>query len=208
MPMVSISEAQRAPLPWLNWVGTVPHGIPSDLYRLQDEPEPYLAFLGRIWPPKGVEEAIDIARRAGRRLKMAGVVLDQDRAFFDEVVTPHLDGGTVEYVGEIGDAEKQAFLGNASALLFPSLIDEPFGMVMIEAMACGTPVIAFRRGAVPEVVQEGVTGYIVDGVEEAAQGVEQVQGLNRAVCRRVFEERFSVRRMAEALVDIYRRAAR
>jgi glycosyltransferase involved in cell wall biosynthesis len=203
MPMVSISEAQRAPLPWLNWRGTVYHGLPEDLYTFQDTPGTYLAFLGRISPEKGVEQAITIAQRVGMPLKIAAKVDQADRNYFEEVVQPLLDDSLVQCVGEVGEGKKDDFLGQAYALLFPIEWPEPFGLVMIEALACGTPVIAYRQGSVPEVLEDGITGYIVGGIEEAVQAVAQVPAISRTRCRKVFQERFSVSRMAQDYLRIY-----
>jgi glycosyltransferase involved in cell wall biosynthesis len=206
-PVVSISDAQRAPLPWLNWRGTVYHGLPDDLYAFRPEPGQYLAFLGRISPEKRVDRAIAIATRVGMPLKIAAKVDPTDQGYFDAEIAPQLRHPLVEYVGELGEGEKGAFLGSAYALLFPIDWPEPFGLVMIEAMACGTPVIAFRHGSVPEVVDDGVTGCIVDGVEEAARAVARIPTLRRQDCRRTFETRFSASRAAADYVDIYRRLA-
>jgi glycosyltransferase involved in cell wall biosynthesis len=205
MPVVSISNSQRAPLPWVNWLGTVYHGLPEDLYTFRETPGTYLAFLGRIAPEKGIEQAIAIAQRVGIPLKIAAKVDRADREYFQEVVQPLLKNSLVEYVGEVGEGKKDAFLGEAYALLFPIDWPEPFGLVMIEAMACGTPVIAYPRGSVPEVLEDGVTGWIVEGIEEAVQAVERVPALSRARCRQVFEERFSASRMAHDYLRIYRR---
>ena len=205
MPVVSISDAQRAPLPWVNWLGTVYHGLPEDLYTFRETPGTYLAFLGRISPEKGVEQAIAIAQQVGMPLKIAAKVDQADREYFREVVQPLLHKASlVEYIGEVGGATKDAFLGEAAALLFPIDWPEPFGLVMIEAMACGTPVIAYPRGSVPEVLEDGVTGWIVEGMEEAVQAVARVPALSRARCRQVFEERFSVSRMAKDYLRIYK----
>ena len=205
MPVVSISDAQRAPLPWVNWLGTVYHGLPADLYTFRETPGTYLAFLGRIAPEKGVEQAIAIAQQVGMPLKIAAKVDRADREYFREVVQPLLHKSSlVEYVGEVGGDTKDAFLGEAYALLFPIDWPEPFGLVMIEAMACGTPVIAYPRGSVPEVLEDGVTGWIVEGMEEAVQAVERVPALSRARCRQVFEARFSASRMAQDYVKLYR----
>jgi len=204
IPVVSISDAQRAPLPWGNWLGTVYHGLPEDLYTFRETPGTYLAFLGRISPEKGVEQAIAIAQRVGMPLKIAAKVDRADREYFQEEVQPLLKHSLVEYIGEVGGDNKDAFLGQASALLFPIDWPEPFGLVMIEAMACGTPVIAYSRGSVPEVLEQGVTGWIVEGLEEAVQAVERVPALSRARCRQVFEERFSASRMAQDYVKLYR----
>src|SRR5215813_11875894 len=204
MPMVSISDVQRAPLPWVNWLGTVYHGLPEHLYTFREAPGTYLAFLGRITPEKGVEQAIAIAQQAGIPLKIAAKVDRVDRDYFREVVRPLLHNNSlVEHIGEVGEDNKDIFLGEAYALLFPIDWPEPFGLVMIEAMACGTPVIAYPRGAVPEVLEDGVTGWIVEGIEEAVQAVGQVPALSRARCRQVFEERFSASRMARDYLRLY-----
>ena len=205
MPVVSISDSQRAPLPWLNWLGTVYHGLPADLYTFRETPGAYLAFLGRIAPEKGVEQAIAIAQQAGMPLKIAAKVDRADHQYFREVVQPLLrKHALVEYVGEMGDGQKNAFLGEAYALLFPIDWPEPFGLVMIEALACGTPVIAYARGSVPEVLESGVTGWIVESIEEAVQAVARVPAISRAHCRQVFEERFSAFRMAQDYLQIYK----
>jgi glycosyltransferase involved in cell wall biosynthesis len=204
MPVVSISNAQRAPLPWVNWLGTVYHGLPEDLYTFRQTPGTYLAFLGRIAPEKGVEQAIAIAQQAGMPLKIAAKVDRADREYFREVVRPLLKHALVEYVGEVGGANKDAFLGEAYALLFPIDWPEPFGLVMIEAMACGTPVIAYPRGSVPEVLEDGVTGWIVEGIAEAVRAVGRVPALSRPRCREVFEARFSASRMAQDYLRIYK----
>jgi glycosyltransferase involved in cell wall biosynthesis len=206
IPVVSISNDQRAPLPWINWLGTVYHGLPEDLYTFRGTPGTYLAFLGRIAPEKGVEPAIAIAQQADMPLKIAAKVDRKDREYFQEVVQPLLHNNSlVEYIGEVGGDNKDAFLGEAYALLFPIDWPEPFGLVMIEAMACGTPVIAYPRGSVPEVLEDGVTGWIVEGIEEAVQAVGRVSTLSRARCRQVFEERFSASRMAHDYLQIYKR---
>jgi glycosyltransferase involved in cell wall biosynthesis len=205
MPVVSISSAQREPLPWLNWQGSVHNGVPLNLYRLREQPGEYLAFLGRISPEKRVDRAIEIARRSGMRIRIAAKVDRVDREYYREVIQPLLDAPFVEYIGEIGESEKDEFLGRAYALLLPLDWPEPFGMVMIEAMACGTPVIAFRRGSVPEIVEDGVNGYIVNNIEEATHAVRQVTRLDRRRCRHVFEQRFTARRMAAGYLRVYER---
>ena len=206
-PLVSISRDQRRPLPLANWAATVAHGVREDLYRLTAEPEAggYLAFLGRISPEKRPDRAIAIAKRAGLRLKIAAKVDAADRAYFERVIEPLLADPLIEFVGEIGDAEKSAFLGNARALLFPIDWPEPFGLAMIEAMACGTPVVAWRRGSVPEVVDDGVTGFMVTSEDEAVAAVHRVSGLDRRRVRTVFERRFTATVMARNYVDLYRR---
>jgi glycosyltransferase involved in cell wall biosynthesis len=205
-PLVSISDAQRGPLPWVNWQGTVYHGLPLDLLRFHEGPGKYLAFLGRIAAEKGTDRAIRIAQQVGMPLKIAAKVDPLDLGYYRTFFKPLLDRARplVEYIGEIGEKEKDDFLGNAAALLFPIDWPEPFGLVMIEALACGTPVIAFPRGSVPEVMEDGVTGFVVEDIEQAARAVERVPDLSRRECRRVFEERFSAPRMARDYVSVYR----
>jgi glycosyltransferase involved in cell wall biosynthesis len=203
MPVVSISNAQRAPLPWIHWLATVYHGLPEHLYTLQEAPGKYLAFLGRISPEKRVDRAIEIAKRVGMPLKIAAKIDTADREYFSNYIEALLDHSLVEFIGEIGETEKKEFLGNAYALLFPIDWPEPFGLVMTEAMACGTPVIAFREGSVPEIIRDGVTGYVVDSVEEAVAAIEKVASLDRRRCRQEFEDRFSVSRMAEDYETLY-----
>jgi glycosyltransferase involved in cell wall biosynthesis len=205
MNLVSISNAQRTPIPWANWVATVYHGLPGDLYTPRYETGKYLAFLGRISPEKRVDRAIEIARRVGMPIKIAAKVDVADKEYFDANIRKLLDDSLVEYIGEIGEHEKSEFLGNAHALLFPIDWPEPFGLVMIEAMACGTPVIAYRMGSVAEILDEGTTGYIVDNLEDAAGSVYRVSSLDRRICRRVFEERFSAQRMCLDYLDLYGR---
>lgn len=206
MPVVSISQAQRRPLSWANWVGTVYHGLPLGSYRLQERPGSYLAFVGRIAPEKGVDRAIEIARKAGVRLLIAAKVDTADAQYFKDRIEPMLRSpeGGVEFIGEIGESEKQDFLGNALAMLFPIDWPEPFGLVMIESMACGTPVITRRCGSVPEVIDEGVTGFIADEVDDAVRAVHEAAGVDRRRCREVFERRFSADRMARDYVQVYR----
>jgi len=195
MPVISISNGQRDPLPWANWQATVHHGLPVDLFRFRAEPGSYLAFLGRISPEKRVDRAIDIAEQAGMPLKIAAKVDPVDEDYFESAIAPLLRSSLVEFVGEIGEGEKNEFLGNAYALLFPIDWPEPFGLVMIEAMACGTPVIAYRDGAVPEVMEQGHTGFVVEGLEDAVAAVRRVPELSRKRCREVFEQRFTATRM-------------
>jgi glycosyltransferase involved in cell wall biosynthesis len=204
-PLISISDAQRRPLPRGNFIGTVHHGLPPDLLTPLPMPRDYLAFLGRICPEKSPDRAIRIARAAGMKLKIAAKVDAADREYFAAHIEPLLKGPDVEYVGEISDAEKGAFLGGAAGLIFPIAWREPFGLAMIEAMACGTPVIAFRRGSVPEVVDDGVTGFIVDDEAQAADAALRLHSLDRARVRRVFDERFTARRMTEDYLNIYSR---
>ena len=203
--VVSISESQREPLPWLNWQATVYHGLPVESLEFRPTPGKYLAFLGRISPEKGLDVAIAIARQAGVELKIAAKIDRVDQAYFDTVIKPLLDGPGVEFVGEIGHADKSEFLGGAMALLTPVQWPEPFGLVMIEAMACGTPVIGFPRGSVPEIVEDGVSGFIVRGVQEAARVVKAVPALSRRRCREYFERRFSATRMCEDYLTVYDR---
>jgi glycosyltransferase involved in cell wall biosynthesis len=207
-PLVSISDHQRKPLPLANWIATVHHGVPGGLYPVAAEPEGgYLAFLGRISPEKRPDRAIAVARRARLRLKIAAKVDAADSAYFAEVIEPLLLDPFVEFVGEIGDSEKSRFLGNAAALIFPIDWPEPFGLVMVEAMACGTPVVAWRCGSVPEIIDEGVTGFIVCSEEEAAAAALRVATLDREVIRATFERRFATSIMAQRYLDIYRRLA-
>lgn len=205
IPVVSISNAQREPLRWANWQGTVYHGLPENLYRFRPEPGRYFAFLGRISPEKRVDRAIEIARRLGIPLKIAAKVDLVDKDYFEGIVEPLLRDSLVEFVGEIGEGEKDEFLGNAYALLFPIDWPEPFGLVMIEAMACGTPVIAYRHGSVPEVMEEGRTGFIVTDLEDAIEAARRIPELSRARCREVFEQRFTVGRMAADYMQVYGR---
>ena len=208
MPVISISNEQREPLPWANWQATVYHGVPTSLYQFRSEPGSYLAFLGRISPEKRLDRAIKIAKQAQIPLKIAAKVDPVDKDYFENAVKPLLRHPLVEFVGEIGDGEKDEFLGNAYALLLPIDWPEPFGLVMIEAMACGTPVIARRRGAVPEVMEEGHTGFIVRNLEEAVEAVRRVPELNRKRCREFFEKRFTATRMAHDYLRVYERLIR
>lgn len=205
MPVVSISESQRKPLPWLNWQATILHGLPLDLYRPVGTQENYLVFLGRVSPEKGLDQAIAIAQAAGLELRIAAKVDRQDSTYFEDVITPLLDRPGVVFLGEVGDDEKSRLLGQAQALLFPIDWEEPFGMVMMEAMACGTPVIAYDRGSVPEVLEHGITGFIVADIARAVETLENIHSFDRARCRDVFEQRFSARRMAEEYMLCYER---
>jgi glycosyltransferase involved in cell wall biosynthesis len=204
-PLVSISNDQRHPMPSANWAGTVYHGLPLERLKFSPHPEGgYLAFLGRIAPEKGPDHAIEIARRSGVPLRIAAKIDDQDRAYFEEHIRPRLDDPLIEFVDEIGEAAKGEFLGQARALLFPIDWPEPFGLVMIEALACGTPVIAYPEGAVPEIIDES-TGFVVNDMDEAVRAVSRLTELDRSAIRNRFEERFSAQRMARDYVEIYRR---
>jgi glycosyltransferase involved in cell wall biosynthesis len=203
VPVVSISDAQREPLPDARWVGTVHHGLPLDLLHFHPGPGKYLAFVGRIAHEKRVDRAIAIATACDQPLRIAAKVDQADREYFERHIRPLLDNPLVEYIGEINEAEKELFLGDASALLFPIDWPEPFGLVMIEALACGVPVIAFRGGSVPEVIDEGVTGVIVDSLEEAIAATQNVHRFDRRRCRAVFERRFNATRMARDYVGLY-----
>jgi glycosyltransferase involved in cell wall biosynthesis len=204
MPLVSISNHQRRPVPKVNWRGTVYHGMPQNLFRLGSGDGGYLAFLGRICADKGILPAIEIARLAGLPLKVAAKVDPADQEYFDQEVKPVLQASPhVAFIGEINDTQKQQFLGEAKALLFPINWPEPFGLVVIESMACGTPVIAFNSGSVPEILEDGVTGFVVDTVEDAAASVGKLDDLSRARIRSRFEDRFSAETMARAYVKIY-----
>jgi glycosyltransferase involved in cell wall biosynthesis len=206
LPLVAISNDQRNYLPYANWVGTVYHGLPRDLLPFQPKASGgYLAFLGRISPEKRPDRAIEIATRVGMPLKIAAKVDRADQLYWEEKIRPLVQSHpNVEFVGEINEREKASFLGDAVALLFPIDWPEPFGLVTIEAMACGTPIIAFRSGSVPEIVEDGISGFIVDTIEEAVAAVEKVQSLDRAAVRAAFERRFTVERMALDYLKIYR----
>jgi glycosyltransferase involved in cell wall biosynthesis len=205
-PLVSISNHQRTPMPPVNWVGNVYHGLPPNLLPFAAKPrEGYLAFLGRIAPEKRPDRAIEIAALAGVKLKMAAKIDRVDQTYWEDVIKPLVDiHPDVEFIGEINEKQKAQFIGDASALIFPIDWPEPFGLVMIEAMACGTPVIAFRSGSTPEVIDDGVTGYLVDGVEAAAGAVARLAELDRAKVRARFDERFAIARVAEDYLKVYR----
>lgn len=207
-PLISISNNQRGPLPWANWVATVYHGLPEDLYSFHPEHRGYLAFVGRASPEKGLDRAIELSRRTGIPLRIAAKVDRADREYFHERIEPLLSTPGVEFVGEIGDRDKDEFLGNALATVF--LIDwpEPFGLVMIESMACGTPVLALRRGSVPEVIDDGVSGFVVDDFEAGVAACDRLGTLSRRACREAFERRFSARRMAADYLRAYESLAR
>jgi len=201
---VSISDQQRRHLPQANWIGTIHHGLPANLFRPSYEDGSYLAFLGRLTAEKGPEDAIRIAGAAGKTLRIAAKVPRTETAYFKKRLEPQIDGKKVQLVGEVDEAKKQPFLAQAAALLFPIDWPEPFGLVMIEAMACGTPVIAYRAGSVPEVIDDGVTGFIVDSEEQAVSAVRELPRLDRRKVRARFEERFSAHRMARQYESRYR----
>ena len=203
MPLVSISTAQRKPLAWANWLGTVYHGLPRGLHRIGGGGGGYLAFLGRISRDKGPDKAIEIAQRANVPLQIAAKVDPPDQEYFDREIAPLLHNPLIEFIGEIGEADKGAFLGDAVALLFPIDWPEPFGLVLIEALANGTPVIAFGHGSVPEIIDDGITGFVVADVDEAVAAVEAARRLDRDRIRRQFERRFSVERMTQDYLAIY-----
>jgi glycosyltransferase involved in cell wall biosynthesis len=204
-PLVSISNDQRRPVPWANWRATVYHGLPPGELLFREEPGDYLLFLGRITPEKRPDLAVQIARRAGLPLKMAAKIHPGERDYFRQVVEPLLaeSRSFVDYLGEVGGRERREVLAGARALVFPSDWPEPFGLVMIEALASGTPVIALRRGSVPEVLEDGVGGFIVDSVEEAVEAVGRVGRLSRRRCRQAFEQRFTAERMARDYLAVY-----
>lgn len=205
MAVVSISNAQRTPLPGANWVDTIYHGLPANLYRAHDRPGSYLAFLGRISPEKCPDHAIELAKRVGMPLRIAAKVDPADEDYFKQKIERLLNHPLVEYVGEINDAEKDDFIGHAAALVCPYDWPEPFGLVLIEAMACGTPVLAYRRGSIPEVIDHGVTGFVCDNLDEMAAAVPRIPEISRQRCREVFESRFTVERMVRDYVALYER---
>jgi glycosyltransferase involved in cell wall biosynthesis len=204
-PLVSISRHQRKPLPFANWFATIPHGLDGTPYAFQPKPDGYLAFLGRISPEKRPDRAIEIAKKAGLPLKIAAKVDAADASYFAQKIKPMLEHPLIEFIGEIGDADKAKFLGGARALLFPIDWPEPFGLVMIEAMACGTPVIGWRCGSVPEVIEHGVSGLIVEDESQAVEAVHAIGQLDRHRVRQAFESRFSAHAMASAYVEQYKR---
>ena len=204
MPVVSISDAQRLPLPNANWQGTVYHGLP-DLYHFHPNPGSYLAYLGRICPEKRPDHAIAIAKRVGIPLRMAAKIDPLDREYFDTQIAPLLDHPLVEYLGEINDAEKCDLLGNAAAVLCTYDWPEPFGIVLIEALACGTPVLAYRCGSIPEIIEDGVTGFVCANLEEMVAAIQRLPLIQRQRCRDAFTTRFTVERMAHDYLSIYER---
>lgn len=204
LPLVSISDQQRTPLPSANWVATVQHGLPEHLYSFQPEPEAYIAFVGRICPEKRPDRAIEIAKHTGIPLKIAAKVDKVDEQYFESEIKPLLDSPLIEFVGEVDEPEKNRLLGGARALLFPIDWPEPFGLVMIESLACGTPVVAFDCGSVPEVLEDGKTGFIVRSVAEAEQALLRIDQISRSLCRQEFERRFTATTMAENYLLVYR----
>jgi glycosyltransferase involved in cell wall biosynthesis len=202
--LVSISRAQRKPLPWVNWVGNVYHGLSPDHLRLHEKPRNYLAFLGRISPEKRLDRAIEIALAVGMPLKIAAKIDRADRQYYESEIKPLLNNPGIELVGEINEDQKDEFLGNSYAYLFPIDWPEPFGLTMIEAMACGTPTIAFPCGSVPEVLENNVSGFIVNSVEEAVKAVHMAERFDRLRCRQEFERRFLASRMAQDYVRLYK----
>jgi glycosyltransferase involved in cell wall biosynthesis len=202
-PLISISDSQRAPLRWANWRATVHHGLPSHLYSFHPGPGEYFAFVGRMSPEKRVDRAIEIAQHCGVPLYVAAKIDKAEERYFNEYLKPLLKSPLVNYVGEIGEAEKGDFLGKAKALLFPIDWPEPFGLVQIESFACGTPVIAYRNGSVPEIMEDGVTGFVVTNQEEAFRAAVNIESIDRRGCRDVFERRFTATRMATDYLGVY-----
>jgi glycosyltransferase involved in cell wall biosynthesis len=203
--VISISDSQRRPIPFARWEATIHHGLPPDLFEFHPEPDDYLAFLGRISPEKRVDRAIEIAVRAGRRLRIAAKIDAADRAYYESEIRPLLAHPLVEYVGELGDADKNEFLGQAAAVLFPIDWPEPFGLIMIESLACGTPVIAWPQGSVPEVLEDGISGFLCGDIDSAVRAVDELAKLDRRRCREVFEARFTAARMARDYAAVYQR---
>ena len=201
---MSISDSQRTPLAGANWFATVHHGLPCDLYTFCPEPQDYFAFVGRVSPEKRVDRAIEIAIACGTRLRVGAKVDAADQAYFEQHVRWLLAHPLVEFVGEIGQDEKNEFIGNARALLFPIDWPEPFGLVMIESLACGTPVIAYRCGSVPEVLQHGVTGFVVDNQAQAIDAARRIDCIDRRRCRRYFEKHFTSATMTSRYLELYR----
>ncbi len=205
LPVVSVSETQRCHMPWINWQGTIHHGLPRNLYSMHPNLGRYLAFLGRISPGRGVEQAIELAKRTDMPIRIAARVDPADRQYFEQIA-PLFEHPLVEYVGEITDAEKDDFLGEAYALVCPVEQADPFALAPIEALACGTPVLAYRRGGMPEIVDHAVTGYLCDTLAEMVHTVAWVPNLDRSRCREAFEKRFTVERMAQDYLSVYRQS--
>lgn len=205
VPLVSVSNHQRTPLPWVNWCDTVYHGLPSDLYSFHASAGGYFAFIGRMSQEKRVDRAIDIAKQCGIPLYIGAKIDEADQAYFNEYVKPLLRHPLVKYLGEVSEREKRELLEHASALLFPIDWPEPFGLVMIEALSCGTPVIAYRHGSVPEIMDDGVTGFVVTSQEDAVRAARNIDAIDRRGCRTAFERRFTVAHMAENYLRVYQR---
>ncbi len=205
MPLVSISDAQRRPLPWANWQATIHHGLPAHLYTYHSQPRGYLAFLGRISPEKRPDHAIEVAKRTGLPLRIAAKVDPADLQYYRSEIEPLLDHPLIEFIGEISDAEKNDFVGNALALVCPYDWPEPFGLVLIEALACGTPVLAYRRGSIPEIIEHGTTGFVSENLTEMVDAVERIKEIDRQQCRAFFDQRFTADRMARDYVALYER---
>jgi glycosyltransferase involved in cell wall biosynthesis len=205
VPLISISESQRTPLPWANWCDTVYHGLPSDLYPFKAETGNYFLFIGRLSPEKRVDRAIEIAERCGMPLYIGAKLDIADEPYFNECLKPLFRNPLVRFVGEVGEREKRELLEHANALLFPIDWPEPFGLVMIEAFSCGTPVIAYAHGSVPEIMEDGVTGFIVTNQEEAVRAAQQIDTVDRLGCRKAFERRFTASHMAENYLRVYER---
>jgi len=205
--LISISDSQREPLPDANWQATIHHGLPHDLYRMQPDVPDCFVFVGRISPEKRLDRAIEIALACNTRLRIAAKVDPADQAYFEREIRPLLDHALIEYVGEIGEQDKSDFIGQAKAMLFPIDWPEPFGLVMIESFACGTPVIAYDCGSVREVMEDGVTGYIVNDTQQAIAAAQRIAGIDRRRCREAFEQRFTAAAMARHYVEVYRRIA-
>jgi glycosyltransferase involved in cell wall biosynthesis len=203
MPFVSISNSQRLPLLELNWQTTIYHGLPEDLYSFHEKQGNYLLFLGRISPEKRLDRAIEIAKRFGMPIKVGGKIDEVDKKYYQEVIAPLIQEPYVEYLGEVFQDQKNDLIGNAYAMLFPIDWPEPFGLVMIESMACGTPVIAFHAGSVPEIIQNGISGFICNSVQEAVEALTYIPSINRKHCRAEFEKRFSASQMAKEYLSIY-----
>jgi glycosyltransferase involved in cell wall biosynthesis len=203
IPLVSISNSQRKPLPLVNWKGTIYHGLPLSLYNIYESPGKYLAFVGRMSPEKRVDRAIEIALKTGIPLKIAAKIGKADEEYFETKIKPLLGNPLIEFVGEIGEKDKNEFMGNAIALLFPIDWPEPFGLVMIEAMACGTPTIGWRNGSVEEIIDDGVSGFVVESIEESVEAVNKITSLNRTTVREAFEKRFSSIAMTKNYLELY-----
>jgi glycosyltransferase involved in cell wall biosynthesis len=208
VPLVSVSDNQRLPIAWANWIDTVYHGLPHDLYPFQSRPGEYFLFVGRVSPEKRLDRAIEIAVRSGKQIYIGAKIDVADEAYFNETIRPLLQHPLVTFLGEIDEAEKRALLAHAAALLFPVDWPEPFGLVMIEAFACGTPVIAYPNGSVPEIMQDGVTGFIVDNQEAAVRAAARIDMVDRKICRDIFERRFTATRMADSYLRVYEKCIR